>query len=192
MRLEGKTVAVLTSDETDTAEFEPLVTGLRDEGAEVVIVGPDMVSLERICLAGDCPVRSAMDVASARRVAFDALVVPDGPGVDAFLHDNEAIDFVAAFETANKPLAVLGRGVLMLVAADRLENRHVAAPAELRQDVEAVGGILVVAPFFKDGDDGHWITADGRAMLDRVTESLVCALQDVTVTRRQASPETSE
>lgn len=192
MRLEGKTVAVLTSDETDTQEFEPLVAGLREAGAEVVIVGPDMASLERICLVGDCPVSSGMDVESASHVAFDALVVPDGRGVDAFLHEDAAIDFVASFEAERKPIAVLGRGVLMLVAADLMENRHVAAPETLRQDIEAVGGILIVGPFFKEGDDGNWITGDGRAMLSRVTESLVCALQDVTVTEREASPRRPE
>ncbi|MDB5100104.1 MAG: glutamine amidotransferase [Cyanobacteria bacterium RYN_339] len=172
----GKTVGFLVADETDTAEYEPIVDALRAAGTTCVIVAPDRTSLERICLAGSCPVRVGFGLQTARSIALDALVVPDGRGVDAFLHQDKALDFLRALDQQGVPIVTLGRGALVLVAADLVDGRHLAVPDELARDLEPMGGIVSLAGYLKEGTR---ISAHGGAQIGLVAEALAGVLEGV-------------
>lgn len=176
MAIQGKTVGFLVADETDTVEYEPIVRAMRQAGADCVIVAPDLESAKRICLADECPVQTGVSVETACGLWLDGLVIPGGKGVDAFLHVEEAMDLVQAHDAERKPIATIGRGILMLMAADLVDGRHASVPTEIARELEAVGGIATMSPTFKEG---NWITGKGTPEVDMIAESLVCALESV-------------
>jgi putative intracellular protease/amidase len=176
MTKHGTVVGFMVADETDTEEFEPIVTALRAEGMTCVVVAPDRESLERICLVGSCPVKVGFGVQTARSFNIDALVIPDGRGVDAFLHQDRALTFLRELDAKGIPIATLGRGALLMVAADLVEGRHVAVPRTLARDVEPVGGIVSLAGYLKEGTR---ITAQGRENALQVADALACLLHDL-------------
>jgi putative intracellular protease/amidase len=174
MASKTKTVGFLVADETDTIEYEPIVEALAREGAECLIVAPDQASLDRICLVGRCPVRTGVALQTARQFAFDGLVIPDGRGVDAFLHQDKALDFVRKLDERGTVIATIGRGALVLAAADLVDTRHLAVPDELGRDLEPMGGVVSLAAYLKEANR---ISARGREQLPQVAEALSCALQ---------------
>jgi putative intracellular protease/amidase len=178
--MKSKTVGFLVADETDTEEFEPIYRALRQEGLEAVFIAPDEASLERLCVAGRCPVQTGMALSTSRRVAFDALVIPDGRGVDAFVHDNKALDFVRKLDERGTVIATLGRGALVLVAADLVDGRHLAVPDEMARDLEPMGGVVSLAGYLKEGNR---ISAHSREQASQVAEALACAIRDVQARR---------
>lgn len=179
MAINGKTVAVMVSGRTPGTELDVVLRELSKEGAELVIVGTDMEALETLCLDGHRPISAGMAVGAAKEVWFDGLVVLDGG--EAFVDNEIAIDFVAGFESSRKPIAALGSGSRLLIATELVEGRHLAVPPELEAEVEQAGAVAALSPIFKEN---RWITGRGEEEAAGVAESLVCALQDVTLSAR--------
>lgn len=172
MHLIGKTIAVLGT----AAPADPVVAAMRarlsEEGARVLVIAP--------ADAGHADLR----LGEAQEIWFDALVIPSGPNVSRFVQEEAALELVTQFEIDAKPIAAIGRGVLVLVAAELVAGRRIATEAAIREQVEEEGGRVSDEPLV---EDELWITAQRGDRLDDLLQRLVASVRRIHLAARDAS-----
>lgn len=139
--LKGRHVAILAADGVDGAQLDGPRKALADAGAiadvlaardgEVRGAAGESVTVDRtfeVCRAAD----------------YDALVIPGGRhAMDALGREQRAIQLVKEFMAADKPVAAIGDGVRLLVVADTVAGRTIAATPAVADEVRQGGGELV-------------------------------------------------
>lgn len=162
MQLADKTIAVLG---TAADPCEALIQGrLAREGARVIRVGT-----------------AGMPVAEAQEVWFDALLIPDGPDALRMAADEAVLEWVTQFEINAKPIAAVGRGLLVLAAAELVAGRRVAAGPMVRTAVEEQGGRVSDDPLV---EDEMWLTARGDEGLADLLDRLVASVRRIHLAAR--------
>jgi len=178
--LKGRHVAFLAGDGVDRAQLAGLRKALADAGAI-----PDVVAARsgevRSATGESVRVDRTFDICHA--ADYDALVIPGGrAGADDLRKDRHALQLVREFMAADKPVAAIGDGARMLLAADAVAGRSVAATAELAEEVRAAGGEVVDAPVHVDdklvtsrgdADRGALNAAIVREFANRIDEARV-------------------
>jgi len=174
MAIVGKTIAVLGTVDQDDPVLARLQTRLREAGARVLVIGDRKEE------------RTAADlsVSEAREIWFDALVIPSGPFVSRFAGDEEALELVTQFEIDAKPIAAMGRGLLVLVAAELVAGRRLAVDPALREQVAEQGGRVSDEPLV---EDEMWITVRDATSLEDLLDRLVESMRRVHLAARDAS-----
>ena len=90
---------------------------------------------------------------SADETGFDALFVPSGEaGADDLSRSPAAVKFVRSFLAASKPTGAVADGVKVLMSADGVAGRHLAADPRLRDSIEKAGGVWIDKPIATDRD----------------------------------------
>ena len=89
--------------------------------------------------------------------AFDVLVVPGGPGTRALEKDADAIAWLSTFP-ANRLLASVCTGALLLAAAGRLRGKRATTHHTMLGDLARFGAVAVAERVV---DEGQLVTAGG-------------------------------
>lgn len=89
--------------------------------------------------------------------AFDVLVVPGGLGTRTLADDGEVLDYLRTFP-ANRLLASVCTGALLLGAAGRLEGKRATTHASALQDLTRYGAVPTKERVV---DEGQIVTAGG-------------------------------
>lgn len=89
--------------------------------------------------------------------AFDVLVVPGGPGTRTLANDDALLDYLRSFP-ANRLVASVCTGSLLLGAAGRLQGRRATTHASALDDLAKYGA---VATKERVVDEGQLVTAGG-------------------------------
>jgi protease I len=173
MALKDRTVAILVGEGTAADELDPVQRALVQAGAEVILVG---TSLEYHVLSQDLTISVGLGIDVAKQLWFDAVVIPGGRGVDAYRGLEAVYDFLGDFDTAGKPIATIGRGIMLLVDAELLDGRRVAARPEYAPDIESVGGVVAPCPF---SIDRPLYTACDVHGMHALTDALITALESI-------------
>src|SRR5215469_14989194 len=99
----------------------------------------------------------------AEETGFDALLLPGGKAsADKLSRNPAAVEFVHSFVVASKPIGAIADGIKVLVAADGVAGRKVAADPALRSTIEEAGGVWIQKPV---ASDRHVVTAaDSQAV----------------------------
>jgi deglycase len=182
--LKGRHVAILAADGVDGAQLDGPRKALGDAGAIADVLATrggtirgaagESVSVDRtleVCHAAD----------------YDALVIPGGRQATDFLgREQRAIQFVKEFMAADKPVAAIGDGVRLLIAADTVAGRTIAATPDVADEVRQGGGELVDVAVHIDeklitsrgGDLGDLNAAIVREFANRVDEARVDQLSE--------------
>lgn len=181
MALKDRTVAILVGAGTPADELNPLQQALAEAGAEVILVGPTLEDLERHVLSRELTVSIGLGIDAARQIWFDAVVIPGGSAVEDYCGLESVYDFLGSFDTAQKPIAAIGRGVLLLADVDLLDGRRVAADPALTEAIERVGGEVAPCPFTIDRP---LLTACGPEGVSALAEALVTALSQLHLTAK--------
>jgi protease I len=92
---------------------------------------------------------------------YDALVIPGGRSPEYLRLDENVLEIVRGFASANKPIAAVCHGPQLLFAAGVLEGRHCSAYPAVKPEVERGGGKFVPASngFDNAHVDGNLVTA---------------------------------
>jgi deglycase len=166
--LGGRHVAILAGDGIDRTQLTALQKALGDAGAV-----PDVVAAREGELrsgSGDA-VRVDHTFGVCHAADYDALVIPGGrSGADALRQDQRALQFVREFMAADKPVAAIGDGVRLLVAADAVAGRSIAATAELAGEIRDAGAQVVDAALHVDE---KLITSPGGADLGMLNATIL-------------------
>jgi protease I len=141
-KLEGIRVAILATDGFEYVELAEPRKALEQAGANTVVV-----SLQSEKIQGwnhDKPgdhvhVSATVDTAEAND--YDALLLPGGVRNPDILRTHpQAVDFVKAFFTSNKPVAAICHGAWTLVEAGVLKGRKLTSWPSLKTDIINAGG----------------------------------------------------
>jgi putative intracellular protease/amidase len=166
--LKGRHVAVLAADGVDARQLGSPRKALADAGVvadvlagragDVRAAGGESVAVDRtfdVCRAAD----------------YDALVIPGGrSAIDALERDQRALQLVKESMAADKPVVAIGDGVRLLIAADVVAGRTIAAKRELADGVRAGGGERVDTDMHVDE---KLITAPGEGDLGALSAAIV-------------------
>lgn len=173
-RLAGRAVAVLATDGFEYSELTEPCRLLKEAGADVQVIAPGDASRIKGWKGGDWAGDVAVDMklADADAADFDALVLPGGVmNPDKLRLQPEAVELVAAFGKAGKPIAAICHGPWTLIDAGQVEGRKLTSWPSLRKDLENAGARWEDSEVVHDGnlitsrkpDD---ITAFSRALID--------------------------
>lgn len=97
--------------------------------------------------------------AEVRAQDYDALVVPGGRAPEYIRLNQEVLEIVRHFSTAQKPIAAICHGPQLLAAAGVLKGKGCSAYPAVGPEVTLSGGTYVDIPVDKAHVDGNLVTA---------------------------------
>lgn len=171
-RLSGKKVAVLAADGFEYAELAVPVAALRAAGANTEVVSIHSGQIRGMNLTEPTwSVRVDRTLDTAVAADYDALLLPGGFVSPDFLRQSRlARRFVSSFDRAGKPIASLCHGPWVLVSAELVVGRRLAAWPGIRDDVVHAGGIWRDEPLVRDT---NWVTSRGPQDMDAFVEGML-------------------
>ncbi len=150
MRLKGKRVGVFVEEGFEDLEFWVPVMRLREEGADVIIIGTGRSEVFRgkHCLEARPDVTA--DQISAQDV--DALVVPGGWGPDKLRRYESVTRLVREVYEQGKIIGSICHGGWVLISAGVVKGHKATGSRGIRDDLINAGATWVDAPAFRDGN----------------------------------------
>lgn len=149
MRLSGKRIAYLVEDGFEDLEFWVPLMRLREEGAQVTVVGSRVARFRgKHCL------EAAADVA-ADQVSpndFDAIVVPGGWAPDKLRRYPAVLNLVRGLYQRGKIVAAICHAGSVLISAGIVKGHKATGSTGIKDDLINAGAEWVDAPAFRDGN----------------------------------------
>jgi protease I len=110
---------------------------LREEGIEVTVASPaghTVTGQHGYKVEPNTPIREL------NPGEYDLLVIPGGSSAEKLRLREEAVDVARTFMDEDRKVAVIGRGVQLLISAGSLNGRQATCVPAIRDDVRAAGG----------------------------------------------------
>ncbi|MFQ5888645.1 MAG: type 1 glutamine amidotransferase domain-containing protein [Gemmatimonadota bacterium] len=150
MRLEGKRVAYLVEEGFEDLEFWVPVMRLREEGAEVVVVGTGRQESFRgkHCLKAT-PDTTADDV---RAEDFDAVVIPGGWAPDKLRRFESVLRLVRQAAELDRVVGAICHAGSVPISAGIVRGRRATGSTGIKDDLENAGAMWIDEPAFRDGN----------------------------------------
>jgi deglycase len=128
---------------------------LREERIEVTVASPGGNTI-----AGQhgYKVEPDMPIRELNPGEYDLLLIPGGASPERLRLREEAVDVARTFIEEDRRVAVIGRGIQLLISAGALNGRQATCAPALRDDLRAAGG------FYHDESvviDGNLLTCRG-------------------------------
>jgi len=150
MRLQGKRVAILAENQYQEMELWVPYYRLREEGAEVKIVGAG--GAKSYTSKHGYPVSVDLQAEQVKAVEFDAVVVPGGYAPDLMRRHPAMVQLVRDAAQQGKVVAAICHAGWMLVSAGILKGRRATSFFSIRDDLVAAGADWVDAEVVVDGN----------------------------------------
>lgn len=178
--LEGTTVAVLAADGVEQMELDAPILAVRHAGGDARIVSTSSHSIRAFHdgeRTDDLPVECS--AAAVRAQDFAALVIPGGAkSIDTLRADAAVLQLVREAALLDRPIAAVGDGAALLVAADLVRGRTLTSTPALRAAIREAGGTWVDAQVEVDQ---RLITSRGvddlRVFCAKLVDALITAAQ---------------
>lgn len=150
MSLNGKSAAVLVEDIYEDLELWYPVYRLREEGAHVVLVGPE--SGKTYSSKHGYPATADRAAGEVGAADYDAVIIPGGYAPDRMRRNAPMVKFVADAVRDDKTVAAICHGGWMLCSADALRGRRVTSFFAIRDDMVHAGAEWVDDEVIRDGN----------------------------------------
>jgi protease I len=149
MNLADARVAVLAENLYQELELWYPVMRLREEGCDVVVVGPtEQIYASKL----GYPVRPDLAIADADPAVFDAVVIPGGFAPENMRRHRAMIDFVRNVHDQGSLVAAVCHAGLVLASAGIARNRDLTCVALVKDDVIHAGGRYHDQAVVRDGN----------------------------------------
>jgi protease I len=146
-------VAILVANGFEPDQVSRAREFLRRAGATPMIMSPEK---EKVTSVGSgeesntLPVDAILEAAD--ETGFDAMLLPGGQkNVESLAANPKAMAFVESFAVAKKPLGAISDGVKLLIYANVVAGRRVAAAASMRELSKPAGAEISEKPVVVDG-----------------------------------------
>jgi len=149
MRLSGKKIVVLVAEGFEDLEYWVTVMRLREEGAEVVSVGPDLDPVYGKNALQAQPDATAGDVDATE---LDGVVIPGGWAPDKLRRYPEITGLVRAVHEGGKTVGIICHGGLVAISAGIVEGVSATGSLGIKDDLENAGATWVDKPAFREGN----------------------------------------
>lgn len=150
MRLQGKRVAVLAENFYEDLELWYPLLRLKEEGAEVVVVGSGNSNTYTSKYGYPVQVDKAASEVSA--IDFDAVVIPGGYAPDLMRRVPEMVALVREAHEHGKIVAAICHAGWMLASAHILKDKKVTAFFSIKDDMVHAGAQFVDKKVCVDGN----------------------------------------
>jgi protease I len=150
MSLKGKKVAVLAENFYDDRELWYPNIRMREEGAEVVVVGPQKGATYKSKY--DMPVTADTAAADVNAADFDAVIIPGGYSPDHMRRTPAMVKFVRDAYEQGKVVGAICHAGWMLVSAGVLKGKTVTSFHSIKDDLVAAGAEWVDREVVRDGN----------------------------------------
>lgn len=175
--LTDKKILIIATDGFEYAELTEPRDYLTGEGAEVTLASPKSDPIQGES-GGEKQgkVTPDMTIDEVDCDDYDALVIPGGvASPDSLRMNQRAVDIVAEFVAAEKPVAAICHGPWLLVEADVIDGVEATCWPSLRTDLENAGADVVDREVVVDGNiitsrKPEDIPAFSRAISDALIE----------------------
>jgi protease I len=149
-RLSGRKVAVFLAEGFEDLEFWVTVMRLREEGAEVTVVGLQGGQTVR----GKHALEATSDVAAKDVSAddFDAVVVPGGWAPDRLRRHEEVTSLVAKAHGQGKIVGLICHAGLVGISAGIVNGLRATGSLGIKDDLVNAGATWVDEPAFREGN----------------------------------------
>ena len=173
MRLQGKRIALMVDREYQELEVWYPYYRLREEGAEVTLVGPEARQTYPSKLGYPCVTQQA--AGDLRAKDFDAVIVPGGWAPDYMRRQESMIRFMQDCVRERIVLAAICHGGWMLCCTDALRGRRATSFVAIRHDMINAGATWVDEECVVDG---NVITARKPDDLPAFCQAIIRALSE--------------
>ncbi|MGB3691514.1 MAG: type 1 glutamine amidotransferase domain-containing protein [Spirulinaceae cyanobacterium] len=141
--LQGKKIAILVESGFEQVEMTKPRQALDEAGAQTELISPQNEKVQgwnHFDKGDTFPVDVQLD--SANPTSYDGLLLPGGvANPDQLRTNDKAIQFIAAFFAANKPVAAICHGPWTLIEAGVVKGRTVTSWPSLKTDLKNAGAI---------------------------------------------------
>ena len=182
MSLEGKRVAILVEDLYQDQEVWYPLYRLREEGAEVIVVGTNKKEFKS---KHGYPIVANVTVDKVSAKQFDGLIVPGGYAPDILRRYPDVISLVKEMHRQDKVIGAICHAGWVLASADIVRGKTVTCFFAIKDDLMNAGAKYVDREVVRDG---NLITSRKPDDLPAFLRALITALNErssVSVTRPQ-------
>jgi protease I len=149
MKLDGKRVVVLVAEGFEDLEYWVTVMRLREEGAEVISVGPDLEPVHgKNALSAQADAR----VSDVDASELDGVVIPGGWAPDKLRRYPEITGLVREVHEAGKTVGIICHGGLVAISAGIVKGVSATGSLGIKDDLENAGATWVDKPAFREGN----------------------------------------
>lgn len=149
-KLEGVCVAVLVEDLYENLELWYPVLRLREEGAEVLIVGPKAGETYRS--KEGYPAKADKSASEVSADEIDAVIVPGGYAPDRMRRHEVMVRLVKEVAQKDKIVAAICHGGWILAEADIVRGRRVTSFSAIKTDLVNAGANWFEEEVVRDGN----------------------------------------
>ena len=142
-----KVVCLVEADFEDLELWYPVMR-LREEGAEVLLAGPERGAIYK----GKYGVPATADLSFEELDpdAYDGLLIPGGWAPDKLRRDPRVLRTVRSLHEAGKPIGQICHAGWVLISAQILKGKRVTSTPGIRDDMENAGALWVDEPVVVD------------------------------------------
>ncbi|HKL48104.1 MAG TPA: type 1 glutamine amidotransferase domain-containing protein [Desulfuromonadales bacterium] len=172
MSLKGKKVAILAEEQYEDLELWYPLLRLKEEGAEITVVGAgakSYASKHGYTVKTD---RNAQDI---HEPEFDAVIIPGGYAPDHMRRHEAMVNFVRACHEEGKVVAAICHAGWMLASAGILKGKKVTGFFAIRDDLVNAGAEYLDEEVVRDG---KLITSRVPSDLPAFCRTIIEALKD--------------
>jgi protease I len=149
MKLKGKKIAYLIGEGFEDLEFWVPLMRLKEEGAEVVVVGEKKTTYRgKTCLEASADITAAEVNASQ----FDAVIVPGGHAPDKMRRVAAILKLVKDAYEQGKIIGAICHAGSVLISAGILKGHKATGSTGIKDDLINAGAEWVDEPAFRDGN----------------------------------------
>jgi protease I len=181
MELTGRRVAILAEDLYEDLELLYPLYRLREAGADVTVVGPEVktyTSKHGYPVDAD---RASRDVSAGD---VDAVIIPGGYAPDKLRRDPNLVRLVRAAVQQDKVVAAICHGGWLLAEADVCRGKTLTSVGAIKTDLVNAGATWVDREVVQDG---NLITSRTPADLPAYCRTIVEVLRRPVGTTREAA-----
>lgn len=149
MRLKNKKIAIFIEDYYEDTEFWYPYYRLKEESAEVVVIGPEIKSYKG---KKGLPAKSDKTIHDVQATDFDALIIPGGYSPDRMRRIPEMIEFVKKMDERKKVIAAICHGPWMLASAKIINGKKMTSFFSIKDDMVHAGADWTDEEVVKDGN----------------------------------------
>jgi protease I len=149
LKLEGKKIIQLVSNDFEDLELWYPVLRLREEGAIVDIVGEK--EGETYIGKYGVPIKSDRAFTDINPEDYDAILVPGGWSPDLLRRFESILSMVRSMDQAEKPIGQICHAGWVLISAKILSGRKVTSTPGIKDDMINAGAEWVDVPVIVDG-----------------------------------------